>query len=55
MGPAGWFNADVWFDVIRVGQEPSRLRADMVRCAPGARTTAPSTLTGAVFGGLRSR
>lgn len=37
-GPADWFDSDVWFDVIHAGQEPSRLRANMVRFAPGART-----------------
>ncbi|MFK0193975.1 cupin domain-containing protein [Kitasatospora sp. NPDC090308] len=37
-GPRERFNGDVWFDAIRVGQEPSRLCASMVRFAPGART-----------------
>ncbi|MFI9781158.1 cupin domain-containing protein [Streptomyces sp. NPDC051956] len=37
-GPEEWFNGDVWFDVIHAGQEPSRIRANMVRFAPGART-----------------
>ncbi|WP_327111832.1 cupin domain-containing protein [Streptomyces sp. NBC_01341] len=36
--PAEWFTGDVWFDVIQAGEEPSRLRANMVRFAPGART-----------------
>ncbi|MGW5782204.1 (R)-mandelonitrile lyase [Streptomyces sp. NPDC003863] len=36
--PADWFTGDVWFDVIHAGQEPSRLRANLVRFAPGART-----------------
>ncbi|GAA1928664.1 cupin domain-containing protein [Streptomyces durmitorensis] len=36
--PADWFTGDVWFDVICAGQEPSRLRMNMVRFAPGART-----------------
>ncbi|MCW2745394.1 MAG: transcriptional regulator [Mycobacterium sp.] len=37
-GPAAMFTGDVWFDVIAKGKEPSRLRANMVRFAPGART-----------------
>ncbi|MFG2452793.1 cupin domain-containing protein [Streptomyces sp. NPDC048512] len=37
-GPAKWFTGDVWFDVIHAGQEPSRMRANLVRFAPGART-----------------
>ncbi|WP_328696303.1 (R)-mandelonitrile lyase [Streptomyces sp. NBC_00342] len=37
-GPKAWFDGDVWFDVIHAGQEPSRLRANIVRFAPGART-----------------
>ncbi|WP_432187318.1 (R)-mandelonitrile lyase [Streptomyces sp. Tue6028] len=36
--PGEWFTGDVWFDVIHAGQEPSRLRANMVRFSPGART-----------------
>jgi quercetin dioxygenase-like cupin family protein len=37
-GPTEWFTGDVWFDVIHAGTEPSRVRANMVRFAPGART-----------------
>ncbi|MFK4110955.1 cupin domain-containing protein [Streptomyces sp. NPDC002176] len=37
-GPAEWFTGDVWFDVICAGEEPSRMRANLVRFAPGART-----------------
>jgi len=37
-GRQDWFNGDVWFDVIHAGTEPSRIRANMVRFAPGART-----------------
>lgn len=37
-GPADWFTGDVWFDVIHAGQEPSRMRASLVRFSPGART-----------------
>jgi quercetin dioxygenase-like cupin family protein len=37
-GPAQMFTGDVWFDVIAKGSEPSRLRVNMVRFAPGART-----------------
>ncbi|MEU6132375.1 cupin domain-containing protein [Saccharopolyspora sp. NPDC047091] len=36
--PAEWFTGDVWFDVLHVGTEPSRLRANLTRFAPGART-----------------
>ncbi|MFG3526588.1 cupin domain-containing protein [Streptomyces sp. NPDC047917] len=36
--PAEWFTGDVWFDVIHAGQEPSRMRANLVRFSPGART-----------------
>lgn len=37
-GPADRFIGDVWFDVIADGQPPSRVRVNMVRFAPGART-----------------
>ncbi|MGI8591094.1 MAG: cupin domain-containing protein, partial [Nakamurella sp.] len=37
-GPAEFFTGDVWFDVIAKGEEPSRLRVNTVRFAPGART-----------------
>ncbi|MGW2288062.1 (R)-mandelonitrile lyase [Streptomyces phaeochromogenes] len=36
--PADRFTGDVWFDVIHAGQEPSRMRANMVRFSPCART-----------------
>ncbi|GAB1510867.1 (R)-mandelonitrile lyase [Actinophytocola sp. KF-1] len=36
--PAGWFTGDVWWDVIHAGHEPSRMRVNLVRFAPGART-----------------
>ncbi|MEU2671230.1 cupin domain-containing protein [Streptomyces sp. NPDC007164] len=36
--PADWFTGDVWWDVIVVGQEPSRMQANLVRFSPGART-----------------
>ncbi|ANH89807.1 cupin [Streptomyces sp. SAT1] len=36
--PADWFTGDVWWDVIVAGREPSRMRANLVRFAPGART-----------------
>ncbi|WP_231929432.1 cupin domain-containing protein [Micromonospora inositola] len=32
------FTGDVWFDVVAAGQEPSRMRVNVVRFAPGART-----------------
>jgi quercetin dioxygenase-like cupin family protein len=37
-GPAEMFTGDVWYDVIYAGQEPSRMRVNMVRFAPCART-----------------
>jgi len=37
-GPAEMFTGDVWFDVIIRGEEPSRVRVNTVRFAPGART-----------------
>ena len=35
--PASNFTGDAWFDLIVRGEEPSRLRASVVRFAPGAR------------------
>ncbi len=37
-GSADMFTGDVWVDVIAKGEEPSRLRVNAVRFAPGART-----------------
>ena len=37
-GPAELFTGDVHFDVIARGEAPSRLRVNLVRFAPGART-----------------
>ena len=37
-GPAQMFTGDVWFDAIARGEAPSRLRVNLVRFAPGART-----------------
>ena len=37
-GPAEMFTGDVWFDVLAKGAEPSRMRVNTVRFAPGART-----------------
>lgn len=37
-GPAELFTGDVYFDVIAAGQEPSRLRVNIVRFAPCSRT-----------------
>jgi quercetin dioxygenase-like cupin family protein len=44
--PAGRFTGDVWFDVIHAGREPSRMRANMVRFSPGARTNWHSHVLG---------
>lgn len=32
------FTGEVWYDVIARGEEPSRIRLNIVRFAPGART-----------------
>jgi quercetin dioxygenase-like cupin family protein len=37
-GPAEWFTGDVYFDVITRGEEPSRIRVNVVRFTPCART-----------------
>ena len=37
-GPAELFTGDVHFDVIARGDAPSRLRVNLVRFSPGART-----------------
>jgi quercetin dioxygenase-like cupin family protein len=37
-GPAEMFTGDVYFDVIAKGEEPSRIRVNVVRFAPCART-----------------
>ncbi|MEZ0107443.1 quercetin dioxygenase-like cupin family protein [Catenulispora sp. EB89] len=36
--PAEMFTGDAWADVIYRGDDPSRVRTNMVRFAPGART-----------------
>lgn len=35
--PAETFTGDAWLDVIARGEEPSRIRVNVVRFAPGAR------------------
>lgn len=35
--PAETFTGDAWYDVIMKGEEPSRMRVNVVRFAPGAR------------------
>jgi len=37
-GPAQMFTGNVWFNVIAQGSEPSRMRVNFVRFAPGSRT-----------------
>jgi quercetin dioxygenase-like cupin family protein len=44
--PAEWFTGDVWIDAIANGQEPSRIRVNVVRFTPGARTAWPSHVLG---------
>ncbi|WP_327138569.1 cupin domain-containing protein (plasmid) [Streptomyces sp. NBC_01340] len=36
--PAEWFTGDAYADVIYRGEDPSRMRANIVRFTPGART-----------------
>ncbi|MFI6466240.1 cupin domain-containing protein [Streptomyces sp. NPDC050528] len=36
--PAEWFTGGAYADVIHRGEAPSRMRANLVRFAPGART-----------------
>jgi hypothetical protein len=43
-GPVEMFTGDVWLDVIAKGEEPSRMRVNTVRFAPGARTDGSSEL-----------
>jgi quercetin dioxygenase-like cupin family protein len=35
--PAETFTGDAWYDIIARGEEPSRVRVNVVRFAPGAR------------------
>jgi quercetin dioxygenase-like cupin family protein len=35
--PAETFTGDVWYDVIMKGEQPSGMRVNVVRFAPGAR------------------
>src|SRR3954449_9542740 len=44
--PADWFTGDVWWDVIYAGQKPSRMRVNLVRFTPGARTNWHSHVLG---------
>jgi quercetin dioxygenase-like cupin family protein len=37
-GPVETFSGDVWVDAIANGQEPSRVRVNLVRFSPGARS-----------------
>ncbi len=37
-GPAETFTGDVWYDVIAMGDLPSRIRVFLVRFTPGAHT-----------------
>jgi hypothetical protein len=37
-GPAETFTGDVWMDAIVNGEEPSRIRVNLVRFTPGARS-----------------
>lgn len=36
--PRDWFTGDVWFDVLAAPPAPARLRVNLVRFSPGART-----------------
>lgn len=44
--PAETFTGDAWYDVIAKGEEPSRLRVNVVRFAPGARNAWHSHVLG---------
>lgn len=48
-GPADMFTGDVWYDVTAQGQEPSRMRVNVVRFTPGARTAWHSHAVGQTF------
>ncbi len=37
-GPEQFFTGDVWIDTVANGQEPSRIRVNVVRFTPSART-----------------
>jgi quercetin dioxygenase-like cupin family protein len=37
-GPAQMFTGDVWIEPVVQGEEPSRVRVNVVRFSPGART-----------------
>ena len=43
--PAETFTGDAWYDVIAQGQEPSRIRVNVVRFAPGARNASGARST----------
>jgi quercetin dioxygenase-like cupin family protein len=45
-GPAEMFTGDVWLDPIAQGVEPSRVRVNLVRFTPGARTAWHSHVLG---------
>lgn len=47
--PGDWFTGDVWWDVIHAGQEPSRMRVNLVRFSPGARTNWHSHVLGQIL------
>src|SRR5215475_4050949 len=37
-GPSEWFTGDVYLDGVARGEEPSRVRVNVVHFTPGART-----------------
>lgn len=45
-GPPETFTGDVWIDMVTYGRDPSRLRVNLVRFAPGARTAWHSHVLG---------
>ena len=49
-GPSEMFTGDVWIDAIANGTGPSRLRVNLVRFAPGARTAGHSHAVGPLHG-----
>ena len=45
-GPVETFTSDVWVDAIANGEEPSRVRVNLVRFSPGARSARHSHALG---------
>lgn len=48
-GPPETFSGDVWIDSVAQGEEPSRVRVNLVRFTPGARTAWHSHALGQIL------